>query len=46
MGEFDCRTLATKRICVQRRKTCDKEDDCGNNSDELESYGTICGMCS
>ena len=37
MGEFDCRK-STKRICVQRRKTCDKEDDCGNNSDVIIWY--------
>ena len=24
--------------------TCDKYNDCGDNSDELASYGTICGM--
>ena len=29
---------------MYRSLTCDKIDDCGDNSDELDLYGTICGM--
>ena len=29
---------------MYRSWTCDKQNDCRDNSDELASYGTMCGM--
>ena len=30
---------------MDRSNTCDISNDCGDNSDEFPSNGTICGMC-